>query len=595
METSGHRNTLRNAIWSVAVSLIFMWLAAGSFYLVLGTLAIGPRRTIEYHKSNDTYTEFTYSNTSSLRRSEITGKRDAEGRWYGPVEIVYYSGLTTTTESCFLQNGERHGKSVLTTYDKHGMVSQRSDAYVNGIRIGSLDNPGKSAPLPADGRSAYDLLRDEYPWFLYMMMGFGFDSAYVKAYTDTLETLLHEEEFEMVQFNNKYDSVVSVLEETPCDSLISINSEMFLVRGLEMLKNNEFRLAIIDHCRHPEKSTYSIISVVYPNYLQFLADSGVTNLDFEQFCLDVEDSLTSYGPLDLSDPFFTDSVDVYLFMAVFGMLESLESVSAMATESLKAAREAGTLGNGYGRTIPLPQILKVLSTSPEVAAVVASDMINSDFIRGDILRAAVRKAWLLKKGVVVLPTTVTELSEYLFDTGVTMKGYVSWDGGSAVTARGIVWAEYYDPTTSDHTLASGSGTGEFSMILSGLEKGKTYYARSYAVNSAGTAYGNCVKFVASVPVGIEVPTAATGDLQVFPNPSSGKVILRFSLEAPATVGLIVTDMAGRKVMLRNAGLLPQGWNQMTVDFSSLKEGVYICRLNSGSEGQVRKIVIQHSN
>jgi len=131
----------------------------------------------------------------------------------------------------------------------------------------------------------------------------------------------------------------------------------------------------------------------------------------------------------------------------------------------------------------------------------------------------------------------------------------------------------------------------FTVTLGGLEKGKTYYARSYAVNSAGTAYGNCVKFVASVPVGIETPTAAPGDLQVFPNPSSGKITLRFGLEAPTSVGLIVTDLAGRQVMRRSAGLLPRGMNQLSLDFSALKEGVYICRMNCASECRVSKIVI----
>lgn len=118
---------------------------------------------------------------------------------------------------------------------------------------------------------------------------------------------------------------------------------MFFISGLEKLKHNEFRLAVLEHARHPEQSTFSIVATVYPNYLHFLADSGVTNLDFEQFCLDVEDSLTSYGPLVSSDPFFTDSVDAYLFRAVFGMLEGTLSASAVATESLKATVATGTL------------------------------------------------------------------------------------------------------------------------------------------------------------------------------------------------------------------------------------------------------------
>lgn len=431
----------------------------------------------------------------------------------------------------------------------------------------------------------------------------------MKGCTDTLETLLGAEVFAEAEFNSRYDAVVDILEETPYDTLLSIQSEMFFISGLEKLKHNEFRLAVLEYARHPEQSTYGIVTAVYPNYLHFLADSGVTNQDFEQFCLDVEDSLISYGPLVSSDPFFTDSVDAYLFRAVFGMLEGTLSASAVATGTLKssvatgnletavamgtlkAAMASGIRRTGRNNALPAAQMLHFLATSPEVAAVVASDMMNSDFIRGDILRAAVKKAWLMKKGTVVFPTIVTEFPEYHSDTSADIKGYLTWDGGAPVTARGIVWAEYDDPTTSDHTLAAGSGTGDFSVTLGQLEKGKSYYVRSYAVNSAGTAYGNCVKYVASLPSGSEVPALAPGELSVFPNPSSGKVKLRFSLEAPTTVGLRVTDMAGREVMRRQASRLPQGLNQLTLDLSPLTDGVYICRLNCGSESLVRRIVI----
>jgi hypothetical protein len=567
------------------------------FWLAAGSLNFGPKTEYQYDPTTGIYTETVIYGVTKNIHSQVKGKRDNDGRWYGQIETIIQGHGTKYIEICNWKDGERHGRSDLKHYCDDKLISERSDAYVNGVRIGRLD---KSARVPAGTPSAFSLLEDEYPWFLYALYGCDLDSGYVKACTDTLETLLGAEAFAEAEFNSRYDAVVDILEETPYDTLLSINSDMFFIRGLEKLKHNEFRLAVLEHARHPEQSTYSIVTAIYPNYLHFLADSGVTNQDFEQFCLDVEDSLASYVPLVPSDPFFTDSVDAYLFRAVFGMLEGTLSASAVATESLKATVTTGTLtaaiASGIRRTrcdsaLPASQVLHLLATSPEVAAVVASDMMNSDFIRGDILRAAVKKAWLMKKGTVVFPTIVTEFPEYHSDTSVDVKGYLTWDGGAPVTARGIVWAEYDDPTTSDHTLAAGSGTGDFSVTLGGLEKGKSYYVRSYAVNSEGTAYGNCVKFVASLPSGSEVPALAPGELSVFPNPSSGKVTLRFSLEAPTTVGLRVTDMAGREVMRRQASRLPQGLNQMTLDLSPLTDGVYICRLNCGSESLVRRIVI----
>ena len=48
--------------------------------------------------------------------------------------------------------------------------------------------------------------------------------------------------------------------------------------------------------------------------------------------------------------------------------------------------------------------------------------------------------------------------------------------------------------SDEKVVVSGTGIGEFSANLSGLEKDVTYYARAYAMNSDGTSYGNVVTF-----------------------------------------------------------------------------------------------------
>jgi hypothetical protein len=74
-------------------------------------------------------------------------------------------------------------------------------------------------------------------------------------------------------------------------------------------------------------------------------------------------------------------------------------------------------------------------------------------------------------------------------------GNITSDGGSAVTARGIVWGTSPSPTVSLATkTADGSGSGQFSSRMEGLSKGTKYYVRAYATNAAGTAYGNEVSF-----------------------------------------------------------------------------------------------------
>jgi len=73
-------------------------------------------------------------------------------------------------------------------------------------------------------------------------------------------------------------------------------------------------------------------------------------------------------------------------------------------------------------------------------------------------------------------------------------GNVTNDGNGIVTARGICWSTTSNPTTDDNHTSDGSGTGLFESSITGLTPTTQYYARAYAINSAGTAYGNEISF-----------------------------------------------------------------------------------------------------
>jgi hypothetical protein len=90
--------------------------------------------------------------------------------------------------------------------------------------------------------------------------------------------------------------------------------------------------------------------------------------------------------------------------------------------------------------------------------------------------------------------TTTAISD---TTGVSAVsgGNVTNDGGSAITARGVVWGTSPAPTVSLTTKTTdGSGSGQFSSRIEGLSKSTKYYVRAYATNAAGTTYGNELSF-----------------------------------------------------------------------------------------------------
>ncbi len=74
-------------------------------------------------------------------------------------------------------------------------------------------------------------------------------------------------------------------------------------------------------------------------------------------------------------------------------------------------------------------------------------------------------------------------------------GIISNDGGSPVTARGIVWNTSPNPTVNlTSKTIDGTGIGKFSSQITGLITNTKYYVRAYATNSIGTAYGNELSF-----------------------------------------------------------------------------------------------------
>ncbi len=110
-------------------------------------------------------------------------------------------------------------------------------------------------------------------------------------------------------------------------------------------------------------------------------------------------------------------------------------------------------------------------------------------------------------------TTLTTTAEIITTeaTNITavsaiIGGDIVSDGGEAVTVRGVCYADKPNPTIADSKIESGEGIGTFSCMLDDLHPGTIYYARAYAVNKQGTAYGNEISFT-TLCILAEVTTA----------------------------------------------------------------------------------------
>jgi len=93
-----------------------------------------------------------------------------------------------------------------------------------------------------------------------------------------------------------------------------------------------------------------------------------------------------------------------------------------------------------------------------------------------------------------VPVLVTTNVSDITYTSAISGGEITSDGGATITAQGVCWGTGQMPTVSDNKTNESIGDRNFTSNLTGLVSGTTYYARAYAVNNVGTAYGDVVSF-----------------------------------------------------------------------------------------------------
>jgi|GEM_PF-254528 len=124
----------------------------------------------------------------------------------------------------------------------------------------------------------------------------------------------------------------------------------------------------------------------------------------------------------------------------------------------------------------------------------------------------------------VAPTLATTAASSIASTTATSGGNITTDGGSAVTARGIVWGTATNPTTALTTKTTdGTGSGTFTSSLTGLTPATTYYVRSYATNAIGTVYGAETSFTTLAVAPTLAATTAASSIAATTATSGGNV------------------------------------------------------------------------
>lgn len=104
-----------------------------------------------------------------------------------------------------------------------------------------------------------------------------------------------------------------------------------------------------------------------------------------------------------------------------------------------------------------------------------------------------------------------------------VNGKVISEGNTEVTERGICWGTNRNPTIQDTKVGAGSGPGSFGYTFRNLVEGRVYYARAYAINQKGVAYGEerSVRIRVTPPPVVSTPGAGGGSSSSPPSSGGG--------------------------------------------------------------------------
>jgi len=84
------------------------------------------------------------------------------------------------------------------------------------------------------------------------------------------------------------------------------------------------------------------------------------------------------------------------------------------------------------------------------------------------------------------PSVTSSAATSIGATAATLNGNVTADGGATITERGFVYKTSPGVAITDNKMVVSGTTGAYTLGLSSLTTGSTYYFKAYAINSSGT-------------------------------------------------------------------------------------------------------------
>lgn len=159
-----------------------------------------------------------------------------------------------------------------------------------------------------------------------------------------------------------------------------------------------------------------------------------------------------------------------------------------------------------------------------------------------------------------IPLLTTSPPQQITHTSALLGGRIVHTGGASITEKGIVWTIAPDSTGQERKLSISGSDSLFSRTINALPAGSSIYYRAYAINAAGTAWGDwhmvyTKTTVSAFKASVSSPTNAdTIHYEIrFAQPVSGLLPTQFQLQPAGAITRIeplTTDRTSFRITTR---------------------------------------------
>lgn len=178
-----------------------------------------------------------------------------------------------------------------------------------------------------------------------------------------------------------------------------------------------------------------------------------------------------------------------------------------------------------------------------------------------------------------VPVLTTSEVSNIAGTTATSGGTIIEGNLPMITERGICWSKENNPTVDDDRTIVLGGSATFAGDMTGLNPATTYYVRAYAINSAGTGYGEAVSFTTLGQAPSSLTLTAT-DLTTTSAILNGVVLANYLLTT-VTFEYGMTTNYGLSATVAQSPVSGNSLTSVSAELTGLSEGtVYHFRLKA---------------